>query len=202
MIMGRRTFESLVNEFGGPLPDRRLLIVTSRGKIEGYPNIETFPDPEAALAAAQEAPRVFIGGGATIYKQFLERADRWELTIVEGNYQGDTYFPRYEHLIGTVFRKTGEDRRDGFRFVTCERIHTPQEDRPVMKDRMPQEQEPLEGPRSFWLECAHALLRGGADREISPRAALRPSVSAHGRAAGDAVRSGHMPVRSASIRRA
>ena len=125
MIMGRRTFESLVNEFGGPLPDRRLLIVTSRGKIEGYPDIETFPDPEAALAAAQEAPRVFIGGGATIYEQFLERADRWELTLVEGNYQGDTYFPRYEHLIGTVFRKTGEDRRDGFRFVTCERIHAP-----------------------------------------------------------------------------
>ena len=42
---------------------------------------------------------------------------------MEGNYQGDTYFPRYEHLIGTVFRKTGEDRRDGFRFVTCERMH-------------------------------------------------------------------------------
>ena len=127
MIMGRRTFESLVNEFGGPLPNRRLLIVTSQGKLKGYPDIETFPDPEAALAAAQAARRIFIGGGATIYEQFLERADRWELTIVEGNYQGDTYFPRYEHLIGTLFRKTGEDRRDGFRFVTCERIDAPQE---------------------------------------------------------------------------
>ena len=71
------------------------------GKIKGYPDIETFPNPEAALTAAQEAPCVFIGGGATIYEQFLERADRWELTLVEGNYQGDTYFPRYEHLIGT-----------------------------------------------------------------------------------------------------
>lgn len=126
MIMGRRTFESLVNEFGGPLPNRRLLVVTSRGDIPGYPDIETFPDPAAALTAAQEASRVFIGGGATIYEQFLERADRWELTIVEGNYQGDTYFPRYEHLIGTVFRKTGEDCRDGFRFVTFERIKAPQ----------------------------------------------------------------------------
>lgn len=122
MIMGRRTFESVVEQFGGTLPDRRLLVVTSRGKLRGYPDIETFPDPEAALTAAQEAPRVFIGGGATIYEQFLERADRWELTIVEGDFQGDTCFPRYEHLIGTVFRKTGEDRRDGFRFVTCERI--------------------------------------------------------------------------------
>lgn len=122
MIMGRRTFESLVNEFGGPLPDRRLLIVTSRGDIPGYPDIETFPDPEAALAAAQEASRVFIGGGATVYEHFLERADRWELTLVEGKYQGDTYFPRYERLIGTLFRNTGEDRRDGFRFATFERM--------------------------------------------------------------------------------
>ena len=127
MIMGRRTFESLVDEFGGPLPDRRLLVVTSRDKLKEYPDIETFPDPEAALTAAQETPRVFIGGGATIYEQFLERADRWELTIVEGNFQGDTRFPRYEHLIGTVFRKTAEDRRDGFRFLTCERIDAPQE---------------------------------------------------------------------------
>ena len=125
MIMGRRTFESLVDEFGGPLPDRRLLIVTSRGPVAEYPDIETFPDPEAALAAAQGASRVFIGGGAVIYEQFLERADRWELTVVEGDYRGDTFFPRYEHLIGTAFRRTEEERRDGFRFVTFERMADP-----------------------------------------------------------------------------
>lgn len=128
MIMGRRTFESLVDEFGGPLPNRRLLIVTSQGEIAGYPDIETFADPEAALAAAQGASRVFIGGGATVYEQFLERADRWELTLVEGNYQGDTFFPRYEHLIGGAFRRAAEDRRDGFRFVTYERLAAPQEE--------------------------------------------------------------------------
>jgi dihydrofolate reductase len=41
---------------------------------------------------------------------------------VEGNYEGDTYFPPYEHLIGDVFEPVAEDARDGFRFVTYERI--------------------------------------------------------------------------------
>ena len=130
MIMGRRTFESLANEFGRPLPDRRLLVVTSRGPIAGYPSLETFSDPEAALAAAQGAPRVFIGGGTAIYEHFLNRADRWELTLVQGAYRGDTFFPPYEHLIGTAFRQTAEDRRDGLRFVTFERRAAPQREIP------------------------------------------------------------------------
>lgn len=121
MIMGRRTFESIIHQFGGPLPRRRLLVVTSRGTIDGYPEIEAFTDVEAALEAAAGAEQVFIGGGASIYEQFLDIADRMELTLVEGDFEGDTYFPDYERLIGPVFRKTAEEAHDGFRFATYER---------------------------------------------------------------------------------
>lgn len=121
MIMGRRTFESIVHQFGRPLSNRRLLVVTSKGQVDGYPDIEAFASVEDALEAARGAERVFIGGGATIYKQFLNMADRLELTIVEGDFEGDTFFPPYEHLVGDVFEKTAEDERDGFRFVTYER---------------------------------------------------------------------------------
>jgi len=44
-----------------------------------------------------------------------------ELTLVEGEWEGDTYFPEYEHLIGDVFEPVEVDDRDGFRFVTYER---------------------------------------------------------------------------------
>lgn len=121
MILGRRTFESIIHQFGGPLPSRRMLVVTSRGAVDGYPEIEAFTSIDAALKAAAGADRVFIGGGASIYEQFLHRADRLELTLVEGHYTGDTYFPEYEHLIGTVFEQTREERHEGFRFVTYER---------------------------------------------------------------------------------
>lgn len=118
MLMGRATFESLVHQFGGPLKNRRNMVLTSRGAIDGYPEIETFPSIEAALDAVKDEPLLFIGGGATVYEQFLPRADRMELTLVEGDYEGDTFFPAYEHLVGPVFGVAEVDERDGFRFVT------------------------------------------------------------------------------------
>ena len=118
LVMGRRTFESLVHQFNGPLPGRRLVVLTAQDGFPDYPDIETYPSIEAALAALTDAERVFIGGGAEIYKQFLPLADRMELTLVEGHYEGDTFFPPFEHLVGDIFEIAEEDQRDGFRFVT------------------------------------------------------------------------------------
>jgi dihydrofolate reductase len=119
--MGRKTFESLVHQFGGPLPSRRNVVLTTSRSWPEHPTVETYPSVERAMDAVADADRVFIGGGAEIYRQFLPDADRLELTLVEGNYEGDTYFPPYEHLIGPVFEQTAVDERDGFRFVTYER---------------------------------------------------------------------------------
>lgn len=124
LLMGRRTFESVVHQFGGPLPNRRMVVLTTNGPFSDYPDIETYPSIEDAMDALTDEPRVFIGGGATIYEQFLPKADRLELTLIDGHYEGDTYFPRFEHLIGSVFEETSVDEHDGFRFVTYERADT------------------------------------------------------------------------------
>jgi dihydrofolate reductase len=123
LVMGRRTFESLVHQFGGPLPGRRLVVLTSQGPFADYPDVETYPSIDAAMAALADTETVFIGGGSTIYEQFLPVADRLELTLVEGDYEGDAYFPPFEHLVGPIFEVAEEDRRDGFRFVTYVRKH-------------------------------------------------------------------------------
>ena len=124
LLMGRRTFESIVHQFGGPLPNRRMAVLTTQGPFEEYPDVETFSSVEAALEALADEEIVFIGGGESIYEQFLLRADRLELTLIEGAYQGDTYFPPFESLVGDVFEVTAVDERDGFRFVTYERRET------------------------------------------------------------------------------
>jgi dihydrofolate reductase len=121
LLMGRRTFESIVHQFGGPLPNRRMVVLTDQGPFEEYPGVETYASIDAAMEALADADVVFVGGGETIYRQFLPKADRLELTLIEGAYEGDTYFPPYEHLIGDIFEKTAVDERDGFRFVTYER---------------------------------------------------------------------------------
>ncbi len=121
LLMGRKTFESILHQFGGPLPNRRNVVLTSRISYEQYEGVETYGSLDAALEAVMDAERVFIGGGGQIYGQFLERADRMELTLVEGSFEGDTFFPPYEHLVGTLFEVTCVENRDGYRFVTYER---------------------------------------------------------------------------------
>lgn len=118
LIMGRRTYESLIHQFGGPLKNRRNMVLTSDGDFDGYPYTETYRSPDEAIQACAGEEVVFIGGGGSIYQHFLPETDRLELTLVEGDYEGDTYFPPYEHLIGPVFRPAEEERHDGFRFVT------------------------------------------------------------------------------------
>jgi len=124
LIMGRRTFESVVHQFGGPLPDRRMIVLTTQGPIDEYPEVETYASIDAAMEAVSDTELVFIGGGEAIYRQFLPKVERMELTLVEGEYEGDTYFPPFEHLVGDVFEETAVDPRDGFRFVTYERVDT------------------------------------------------------------------------------
>ena len=121
LLMGRHTFESIIHQFGGPLPNRRMVVLTSQGPFTDYPEVETYASIDAAMEALADTDIVFIGGGEAIYRQFLPKADRLELTLVEGAYEGDTYFPPYAHLIGDVFEETAVDERDGFRFVTYER---------------------------------------------------------------------------------
>lgn len=121
LLMGRRTFESVIHQFGRPLPNRRNIVLSASGQVMKHPAVEVVSSLEEALSAASSEDLVFIGGGATIYEQMLVRADRLELTLVEGDYEGDTFFPPYEHLIDDVFVQTARERHDGFQFVTYEK---------------------------------------------------------------------------------
>ena len=136
LVMGRRTFESLLHQFGGPLPDRENVVLTRHPLHVDHPGLHVYNALEDALAAFADRERVFIGGGGTLYGQVLGAdgapllADRLELTLVEGTFAGDTYFPPYAHLVegeGAPFARVADEPHaaDGatpaFRFVTYTR---------------------------------------------------------------------------------
>lgn len=83
MIMGRKTFESLP----GLLAGRRHIVLT-RDKDWAEDGAEVVHSIEKALALAN-APHVSVIGGAEIYRLFLPRADRIELTEVHLSPEGD-----------------------------------------------------------------------------------------------------------------
>ena len=83
MIMGRKTFDSLP----GLLAGRRHIVMT-RDPVWHDDGADTVHSVEEALRVAN-APRVSVIGGAEIYRLFLPRADRIELTEVHLDPVGD-----------------------------------------------------------------------------------------------------------------
>ena len=102
VIMGRKTFDSI----GRPLPNRRNIVVSkSIREDEKAAGVEYFPDLDHALSAAQEGDgRIFIIGGASIYHQMIEKADRLYISLVDGDFEGDTYFPEIKDDVWKVVK--------------------------------------------------------------------------------------------------
>ena len=90
VIMGRRTFQ----EIGFPLPDRYNIIVSSTENFRSE-NMVTVTDFPTALETARtyaeknSIPEIFLCGGAEIYRQGLDVADRMYLTEIKSSYAGD-----------------------------------------------------------------------------------------------------------------
>ncbi len=94
LIMGRKTYDSI----GKPLPGRTNIVVT---RDEGFTaeGVIVVHSLNAALAEAEahldESEEAMVMGGANIYYQYLPRADRMYLTLVEVEVAGDAHFPVY-----------------------------------------------------------------------------------------------------------
>lgn len=86
LVMGRRTYESI----GRPLPGRRT-VVMSRDRGLSLPDVEVVHSVEEVAALPQE--RLFIAGGAEIYRLFYPYATDFLLTQIDATLDADTYFP-------------------------------------------------------------------------------------------------------------
>jgi dihydrofolate reductase len=92
VVMGRKTYESIVATLGKPLPGRTNIVVTRQAGFEA-PGCIVASSLDAALAAAREAEEVFVIGGAEIYRLALERVDRVYLTRIDAVFDGNATFP-------------------------------------------------------------------------------------------------------------
>jgi len=110
VVMGRKTFESILSTLGKPLPERTNIVITRQGVREGqtfpYMGRSDLPEPEyansleegLALAKKIDPAEIFIIGGAQIYEQSLPYADRLYLTLIDDEKNADTFFPAYEKI--------------------------------------------------------------------------------------------------------
>ncbi|WP_441237796.1 dihydrofolate reductase [Bradyrhizobium sp. 930_D9_N1_4] len=93
VIMGRKTFESLPR----PLPNRTNIVITRDAAYRANGAVVTTSSADAGAVALGDALRrsvaeIAVIGGAEIYRQWLDRADRLEITEVHARPEGDTHF--------------------------------------------------------------------------------------------------------------
>ena len=120
VLMGRKTFESIVERLGKPLHERRNIVLTSKS-FAHYPGVETYTSIESALTAIKSEQKIFVVGGERVFKETLQMADALELTIVEGDYEGDAFFPEYEEIITKQFQIFNKEKKEGYRFESYKR---------------------------------------------------------------------------------
>ena len=91
LIMGRKTWESIGRK---PLPGRRNLVVTRNPEFRAT-GAEVVYSLEESLARTEGDEKVFIIGGAQLYRLSLEQADTLILTELEQEVAGDAFFPEF-----------------------------------------------------------------------------------------------------------
>ena len=127
VVMGRKTWDSLPPRFR-PLPERANVVVTRdpTWNDDGAHRAGSVEEALAIAAEASDTDRLWIIGGAELYRQTIDHADRLEVTRIDADIAGDTIAPE----IDGSWRLVSVDPVDGvrrsragldYRFLTFER---------------------------------------------------------------------------------
>ena len=123
VVMGRKTFVSLRR----PLPQRTNIVVTRDQNYRAAGAVVTTSFADARAVATGDALRRFateiaVIGGAEIYAQWMDIADRLELTEVHASPDGDTRFAAIDKTVwqevARVRNPAGADDSADFSYVT------------------------------------------------------------------------------------
>ena len=123
IIMGRNTFESI----GKPLPNRTNVIVT-RNKSYHQEGCLIANSLEEAIALVKKSEKLFIIGGAQIYKEAMEKqlADQLDITLVHDTFEADVYFPEIDtniwQKIASEKYNADEKNKHNYSFVTYKKL--------------------------------------------------------------------------------
>jgi dihydrofolate reductase len=119
IIMGRKTYESL----GRLLPGRTTVIVTRNKhyKVEGALIAHSL---QAAWVLASGDVEPFVIGGAELYKEGLKLATKLYITEVQGEFDGDAFFPALDENAWKLVEKKDHISASGLKYsdLTYSRI--------------------------------------------------------------------------------
>lgn len=129
IIMGRKTFESI----GKPLPERTNIVISRNPAMyhqlvydnANFVSCNSLAEAVKIAEKSDGSDEIFIFGGGQIFQEALEKGivDKLYLTIVDGDFNADTFFPDYKSL---GFKKISEEVHEGkgnkFKFINLVKV--------------------------------------------------------------------------------
>ena len=119
MIMGRKTFET----FKSPLPGRAHIVITRDKDYkvpEGVIVVTSIMDAIVEAVKQKGGEEIFVIGGGQIYELAMPFLDRLYLTLIEGDFEGDAFFPDYSEFQKEMSSRNSEEADFKYRFVALE----------------------------------------------------------------------------------
>ena len=116
VIMGRKTFDSI-----GKILDKRNNIIISNNlelKIDNAVVVSSFDD---AIKACDPTQDIFIIGGSKIYEIALAQSEYLILTLIDKEFKGDTYFPKFDKTNWKLIideRKYDDENKFSYSYLT------------------------------------------------------------------------------------
>ena len=118
IIMGRKTFES----FPKPLPNRKHIVISRQKDYHVPEGVLLAHSINEALLMGQELGQTYVIGGGEIYKQAMPFCDTIELTRVNTESKGDTFFPNLDMQVWKLLNKEShqadKDNEFDYSFLT------------------------------------------------------------------------------------
>jgi dihydrofolate reductase len=121
ILMGKRTWDSLPRK---PLPGRKNIVLTDVPG-ECIDCSVTAYSIDDALSKCEVGEEIFVIGGGSVYRQFMDIADRLYITHVHRKAEADVYFPEIDPEIWKVVEseefKTDDAERISYTYTIYER---------------------------------------------------------------------------------
>ncbi|OGE73848.1 MAG: hypothetical protein A3I07_00590 [Candidatus Doudnabacteria bacterium RIFCSPLOWO2_02_FULL_42_9] len=119
VLMGKNTFDSIMNRIGKPLPERVNVVITRQTDWQAPTDVIVYHNIEDALNGLKDTPEVMVAGGGQIFNQLIDKADKLILTEVHKKVDGDVFFPEVDK---NLWKEMEREDHEEFSFVEYERV--------------------------------------------------------------------------------
>lgn len=97
-VQGRKTYESIIEQIGHDLPERKNIVLTKNKKYKPEEGAFVYHSAKEVIDKYRNQggdEELMVIGGESIYEQFLSHADKIILTVIHHEFKSaDCYFPK------------------------------------------------------------------------------------------------------------